>query len=86
MSSPCEHAVYLPSGLVNTPMGTCDCDRTPNVAQEKADLVVYAKGMMRAHHPGRSFPWEKRTDAGFICVRGEGCVPIPIADIRKESR
>ena len=84
MRRPCEHTVYLPSGLVNTPMGTCDCDQTPNAAQEKADWLVYAAGMMRAHHPGRSFPWESRKVAGFVCRTGKGCVPIPSSNVRKE--
>ena len=53
MREPCEHAVYLPNGLVHTPMGTCDCDRTLNIAQERAERIAYVNGMMEAHHPGK---------------------------------
>lgn len=26
---PCVHTRYLPSGLMHTPMGSCDCERDP---------------------------------------------------------
>ena len=58
MRRPCDHTVYLPSGLVHTPMGTCDCDLTPDPAQEYAERLKYVNAMWDARHPGRPRPWE----------------------------
>ena len=60
MRDPCEHAVYLPNGLIHTPMGTCDCDRTPSLAEEKQERLEYVNGMMEEWHPGSPFPWRKK--------------------------
>ena len=59
MSRTCEHTRYLPSGLVHTPMGTCTCDRTPDPAVQKAEIVDYARRMWRARRPGEPFPFDQ---------------------------
>ena len=59
MRGPCKHTVYLPSGLVHTPMGTCDCDRTLDIAQEYEERLKYVDAMWDTHHTGRPKPWER---------------------------
>ena len=62
MRRPCEHTVYLPSGLVHTPMGTCDCDRTLDFDREYAERLKYVDAMWDTYHPGVPRPWEKKVN------------------------